>query len=86
MKKSENPTKSATKKAVDKLVPMVKSNEWFFDTELLILGEKLGYKIKEIPVMWEEDPDSRVVITTTVSEYIKNVLRLRIYLFEIGKL
>lgn len=59
------------------LVPQIKDQEWFFDTELLILAEKRGYRIKEIPVAWVEDPDSRVAIFKTVREDLKGLLRLR---------
>jgi hypothetical protein len=41
-------------------VPLVENNEWFFDTELLVLAEKKGYRIKDLPVQWVEDPDTRV--------------------------
>lgn len=78
--------KAVRKDVVNKIVPMIKSNEWFFDTELLTLGEKKGYKIKEIPITWEENSDSRVHIIGTVWEYIRNVLRLRIDLLKKGLL
>ena len=64
-------------KAAQKLVPLVKDTGWFFDTELLILGEKNGYRIKEVPVKWTDDPDSRVKIVSTAIEDIKGLLRLR---------
>ncbi|MBD3313087.1 glycosyltransferase [Candidatus Woesearchaeota archaeon] len=73
--------KAATRKAVDDLVPLVKDNNWFFDTELLTLAEKKGYKTYEIPVKWIEDPDSRVNIIQTVYEYIRDLLRLRFELW-----
>ena len=69
--------KAASKKASQVIVPLVKNNNWFFDTELLIIGFKRGFKIKEIPVRWTEDPDSRVKILSTVWEDIKGLFRLR---------
>lgn len=69
--------KGATRDAVKKLVPLVKDNNWFFDTELLTLAEKKGFKIYEIPVKWIEDPDTRVHIFQTVYEYIRDLMRLR---------
>jgi glycosyltransferase involved in cell wall biosynthesis len=59
------------------LVPLVKNNAWFFDTELLLVAHKNGYKIKEIPVEWAEDPDSRVKVVRTAWEDIKGLMRLR---------
>ncbi|MCX8147043.1 MAG: glycosyltransferase family 2 protein [Candidatus Woesearchaeota archaeon] len=73
--------KAATRKAVDDIVPLIKDNEWFFDTELLTIAEKFGYGVYEIPVKWVEDPNSKVRIFRTVSQYIRDVLRLRFELW-----
>ena len=69
--------KAVSRQAARRLVPLIKNEEWFFDTELLILAEKGGYRIKDIPVRWVEDPDTRVKIASTVSEDIRGLLRLR---------
>ena len=69
--------KAATRRAVRELVPMVKDDGWFFDTELLVLAEKLGYPVAEIPVRWTDDDDSRVRIVKTAWDDMKGVFRLR---------
>ncbi|MEO8198924.1 MAG: dolichyl-phosphate beta-glucosyltransferase [Gemmatimonadota bacterium] len=69
--------KAVSKEAVAGLVPQIKDQSWFFDTELLVLAEKQGYRIKDIPVIWIEDDDSRVKIVKTAWEDIKGVFRLR---------
>ena len=69
--------KAISREAARALVPLVQNQEWFFDTELLLLAEKRGYKIKEIPVRWVEDPDTRVNILKTAMEDIRGLLRLR---------
>ncbi len=69
--------KAISRKAAGELLPLVKDNEWFFDTELLILAEKRGYRIKEIPVKWVEDPDSTVKIMNTAYKDIKGLIRLK---------
>jgi len=69
--------KAISRQAARELVPLVKNEEWFFDTEILILAEKGGYWIKEIPVQWVEDPDTRVKIARTVAEDLRGLLRLR---------
>jgi glycosyltransferase involved in cell wall biosynthesis len=71
--------KALSRKAVQELVPLIENQEWFFDTELLILAEKKGYRIKEIPVEWLEDPDTRVNIRKTVMEDLKGLWRLRFH-------
>ena len=70
--------KAVSRRGVQELVPLVENNEWFFDTELLILAEKAGYRIKEIPVRWLEDPDTRVNVPKTVLEDVRGLLRLRL--------
>ena len=69
--------KALSRRAANDVVPLVQDTGWFFDTELLILAEKNGYRIKEVPVKWIDDPDSRVRITTTAYEDMKGLLRLR---------
>lgn len=71
--------KGLTRLAARKLVPLVKDESWFFDTELLILAEKKGYRIKEVPVEWIEDLDSRVHIVRTATDDIKGLLRVRFH-------
>ena len=69
--------KAVSRRAVDALVPLIKNNRWFFDTELLLLAEANGFRIREIPVHWTDDPDTRVKILGTAIEDVKGLLRLR---------
>ena len=69
--------KAVSRRAVDALVPLIENNRWFFDTELLILAEANGFRIREIPVHWTDDPDTRVKILGTAIEDVKGLLRLR---------
>ena len=69
--------KALNRSTVKALVPLVKNNNWFFDSELLIIAASRGFRIQEIPVHWEDDPDSRVRIVRTAWEDIKGLLRLR---------
>jgi glycosyltransferase involved in cell wall biosynthesis len=70
--------KGATRRVVEELIPKVKNNEWFFDGELLIIAEKSGYKIYEEPVHWVDNPGSTVRLISTISEDLKDILRLLI--------
>ena len=69
--------KAVSRNAVETIVPQIEDQSWFFDTELLALAENQGYRIKDIPVVWVEDDDSRVKILQTGWEDIKGVVRLR---------
>jgi putative flippase GtrA len=58
------------------LLPAVQDSGWFFDTELLILAERSGLRIHEVPVDWSDDPDSRVDIVPTVLADLRGIVRL----------
>ncbi len=60
----------------DRLLPLVEDNAWFFDTELLILAERAGMRIHEIPVDWIDDPHSSVDIVGTAVEDIRGMVRV----------
>lgn len=69
--------KALTRKAAHTLVPLIQDNKWFFDSELLILAERKGFSIAEIPVEWVEDLDSRVHIFRTALDDVKGLIRVR---------
>lgn len=69
--------KAVSKRVARELVPAIKDNAWFFDTELLVLAEKLGYRVADVPVRWTDDDDSRVKIASTAWEDVKGLLRVR---------
>jgi glycosyltransferase involved in cell wall biosynthesis len=70
--------KAMSRQAAQELIPRVESEEWFFDTELLLLAEKGGYRVKDVPIRWTEDPDSRVNVLKTVAEDLRGLLRMRL--------
>jgi glycosyltransferase involved in cell wall biosynthesis len=70
--------KAVSGKVAQRVVPLIEDNDWFFDTELLILAEKLGYRVKDVPVAWVEDLDTRVKIGSTIAEDVRGLLRLRL--------
>jgi len=58
--------KCFTKKAAEDIFPKCKINRFAFDPEFLIIAKKMGYKIKEIPVYWRNDPESKVKFKSMV--------------------
>jgi putative flippase GtrA len=68
--------KAIRKDVADRLLPHVQDMGWFFDTELLVLAERTGLRIHEVPVDWVDDPDSRVDLLATAVADLKGIVRL----------
>ena len=49
------------------LLPNIRDNHWFWDTELLVYAERSGYRIVEIPVTWREGPGTTVRRTDSIA-------------------
>ena len=72
--------KAINQNVFETLSPKLRDKQWFFDTELLFRAQQQGMRIKQLPVKWIEDPDSRVKITLVVIDYIINLFKLRLNL------
>ncbi len=59
-----------------RLLPLVEDNNWFFDTELLVLAQRAGLRIHEVPVDWVDDPGTSVDIVATAREDLRGIGRL----------
>ena len=59
-----------------RLLPQIEDDEWFFDTELLLLAERNGLRVIEVPVTWIDDPDSRVHVAQTARADLKGMWRV----------
>ncbi len=62
--------------AARELLPQVADEAWFFDTELLVVAQRAGLRIHEVPVDWIDDPDSRVDVVNTAKDDLKGIVRL----------
>jgi len=47
------------------------------DVELLFLARRMGYRIKEVPVRWRHDPDSRMRLARESSRMLRDLARIR---------
>jgi glycosyltransferase involved in cell wall biosynthesis len=69
--------KAGRREVIQALLPLIEDDGWFFDTELLYLAQRNAFSIREIPVRWIDDPDSRVRIARTALEDCRGITRLR---------
>ncbi len=68
--------KAISAEAARSLLPIIEDNEWFFDTELLVLAESMGIATNEFAVRWREDPGSTVHIVDTVRKDLAGMKRM----------
>ncbi|MER7934761.1 MULTISPECIES: dolichyl-phosphate beta-glucosyltransferase [unclassified Streptomyces] len=68
--------KAVRRDAAERLLPLVRDTGWFFDTELLVVAERSGLRIHEVPVDWVDDPDSRVALLSTALADLRGVARV----------
>ena len=68
--------KAVNRAVVEKIIPEIRDDSWFFDTELLVLAWRQGFRIREVPVTWVEDDDSRVKIVSTAADDLRGIWRL----------
>ncbi|MEU3920101.1 bifunctional glycosyltransferase family 2/GtrA family protein [Streptomyces sp. NPDC029004] len=68
--------KAVRRDVAERLLPLVRDSGWFFDTELLVIAERAGLRIHEVPVDWVDDPDSRVDILATALGDLRGIARI----------
>ncbi len=69
--------KAITKSVRAEVLPKVQDTKWFFDTELLVLAEKMGHPIVQIPVSCRQGKQTKVAIWSTVNDFLRNLFKLR---------
>ncbi len=68
--------KAVRRDVAERLLPLVEDSGWFFDTELLVIAERAGLRIHEVPVDWVDDPDSRVDLLSTAVADLRGIARI----------
>ncbi|MFA5127193.1 MAG: glycosyltransferase [Patescibacteria group bacterium] len=73
--------KGINSNTVKNITPQVRDNQWFFDTELMLLAEKNKCRLKEIPISWVETRSlgrkSKVKLIKSIYQFLINLFRLR---------
>lgn len=76
--------KAVRRDAVERLVPAVRDEEWFFDSELLLLAHRNGVAVREMPVNWSDDPDSSVRVVPTALADLRGIARVAVLFLRGG--
>ena len=63
-----------------------KENGWFYTIEFLLRAERMGFRILDLPVDWQEDYDTTVRIWKTVKNYLIQIIKLRKRFWEEDRL
>jgi glycosyltransferase involved in cell wall biosynthesis len=71
------------KEVADVLLPHIRNDMWFFDTEFLMYVQQVGYKIEQVSVKWTERKASKVRIARVITEYVLNLIKLRFRLWKL---
>ncbi len=72
--------KCFTAKAAQNIFSLTKIDRFGFDIEALALAKKIGYKIKEVPVVWD-NPSGSTVNLKSYFEVLKDLFKIRYYLW-----
>lgn len=73
--------KCFSKKATEEIFPKCLISRFAFDPEILVIARKLGYKIKEIPVYWKNDLESKVKLKSIINMAL-DLVRIRLNLIK----
>jgi len=81
--------KAARSDFFKKVAPLIKDDYWFFDSELVIICQHLGYRLQEVPVNWNENRyekrQSKVKIISDILRFLRNMIKLRWRLLSIKR-
>jgi len=69
--------KAVNKEFVDKILPLVKDRNWFFESEMLYIAQKKNMKIIEIPIKWDEGKFSSLTLLKAIREFLSKMIGLR---------
>lgn len=68
--------KGMTARAANAVLPHVQDDRWFFDSEILVLSERMGFKVVEVPVRWNEAPTSHLRMNTAIPNFLSGLWRM----------
>jgi len=88
LKDTESGCKFFNKKKIAPILAQTKNKHWFWDTEIMAIAYYEGLKIKEIPVEFEKNPETKstVKIFSDTKDYVKEIFQFRERVKKEGKI
>lgn len=74
--------KCFSQKAADEIFKRQRIERWGFDSEVLFIAKRLGFSIKEVPVIWSNDPKSKVRFPHDLFHSLTDLLKIRYHHFK----
>ncbi len=65
------------RKAIQKILPELKPYTWGFDVAILVLLKKYHFKIKEVPMTWSNDEDSKLKMRKAIPKMLKELVQIK---------
>lgn len=66
------------REVIDTILPHLSVNGFAFDVELLYLAKKYGFKMKEVPIEWHNEEDSKLNVKKVVPEMFMALIKTRL--------
>eukprot|EP00386_Alphamonas_edax_P001091 GDKI01003183.1.p1 GENE.GDKI01003183.1~~GDKI01003183.1.p1 ORF type:complete len:357 (+),score=90.89 GDKI01003183.1:209-1279(+) len=67
-----------SREAARVLFSSVHDSRWAFDVELLIVAQRMGYKVNEVAVRWEEIPGSKMNLAAASLQMARDMFMIRL--------
>ncbi len=71
--------KCFTKQAAEQVFGLQRIDGWGFDAEILYLARRCGCRVKEVPVVWRDDPSSRVRLLSDTVRSVQELVAIRLW-------
>ncbi|MBN2432991.1 MAG: glycosyltransferase [Acidobacteria bacterium] len=71
--------KAVSRRVRDHVLPLTRDHHWFFDSEVLVLSERKGYRLQEIPISWQDHQfrDSKVKLFRDIRYFVRQISAFR---------
>lgn len=71
--------KVLSRRAAERVVPLLSSRDFLFDVDLLLVADQLGFDVREVPTVWIDQAGSKIDVRREVRRMVAGALRLWIH-------